>query len=105
MCLAFPGKVVEVKGDIAKIDFGGATTRSDIDISHVQAQEGDYVLVHAGYAIQILDLEEALNMLRYWQENVTWKCERCDIVDECSMGTIVKKINSKSKGIWRFEKV
>jgi hydrogenase expression/formation protein HypC len=46
MCLAFPGKVVEVKGDFAKIDFGGGTTRSDINISHTDAVKDDYVLFH-----------------------------------------------------------
>lgn len=101
MCLAFPGRVAEVRGDFAKIDFGGGTTKDQINISHVEAKDGDYVLIHAGYAIQVLDLEEAENMLKYWQNNVSWKCERCDIVDECSMGEIVKDVNFKTKASFR----
>ncbi len=101
MCLAFPGRVIEVKDDFAKIDFGGGTTKDNINISHVEANVGDYVLIHAGYAIQVLDLEEAENMLRYWQNNVSWKCERCEVMDECSMGTIVKDVNFKTNASFR----
>jgi len=102
MCLAFPGKVVEVVGDFAKIDFGGGTTRSDINISHTDAVKDDYVLVHAGYAIQVLDLVEATNVLAYWQDHTQWKCERCDISEECPTGMLVKEIvnlsHKQSKG-------
>ena len=40
----------------------------DVDVTLVEAKVGDYVLVHAGYAIQILDKEEALETLRLWEE-------------------------------------
>lgn len=97
MCLAFPGKVVDIKGDFAKIDFGGGTTRSDINISHTDAVKDDYVLVHAGYAIQVLNLAEATNMLAYWYDNTKWKCERCDLFEECPTGTLVKEIVNLSR--------
>jgi len=66
MCLAIPAKVIEVKGCRAKVDFGG-TTR-EIDVSLVNVRPGQYVLVHAGFAIQVLDEREALETLRLWEE-------------------------------------
>lgn len=68
MCLAYPGKVVELNGDFARVDFGAGTIRDGVNISLVQAKMGDYVLVHAGYAIQIVDETEARETLRYWKE-------------------------------------
>ena len=67
MCLAIPAKVIEVNGDIAKVDFGEGVLR-EVNVSLVEAKVGDYVLVHAGYAIQVLSREEALETLRLWKE-------------------------------------
>ena len=53
MCLAVPGKVIEIQGDKAKIDYGGVIR--DANISLVPAKVGDYVVVHAGFAIEIMD--------------------------------------------------
>jgi hydrogenase expression/formation protein HypC len=68
MCLAYPGKVIELDGDFARVDFGEGTIREGVNVSLVEAKMGDYVLVHAGYAIQILDEAEARETLKYWQE-------------------------------------
>jgi len=68
MCLAYPGKVVELNGDFARVDFGAGTIREDVNTSLVQAKMGDYVLVHAGYAIQVVDETAARETLRYWKE-------------------------------------
>jgi len=68
MCLAVPAKVIEVSGNLAKVDFGSGVLR-EVDITLVEKPEkGDYVLVHAGYAIQLLDEEEAEETLRLWRE-------------------------------------
>ncbi|MEM2668746.1 MAG: HypC/HybG/HupF family hydrogenase formation chaperone [Candidatus Bathyarchaeia archaeon] len=66
MCLAVPARVIEVKGDLAKVDFGGVVR--EVNISLVDAKIGDYVLVHAGYAIQVIDEEEAEETLELWRE-------------------------------------
>ena len=66
MCLAVPAKVLEVRGHKAKVDFGGAVR--EIDISLVDVRPGQYVLVHAGFAIQVLDEREAEEILRAWAE-------------------------------------
>jgi hydrogenase expression/formation protein HypC len=68
MCLAYPGKVVELNGDFARVDFGDGTIKEGVNVSLVQANLGDYVLVHAGYAIQVVDEAEARLTLKYWQE-------------------------------------
>lgn len=67
MCLAVPAKVIEISGDLAKVDFGGGVIR-EVNISLVDAKVGDYVLVHAGYAIHVINEEEAEETLRLWRE-------------------------------------
>ena len=67
MCLAIPAKVLEVNGDTAKVDFGAGTIR-DVNISLVEPKIGEYVIVHAGYAIEILDQKAAEETLELWNE-------------------------------------
>jgi hydrogenase expression/formation protein HypC len=67
MCLAIPAKVVSVKEDKARVDFGEGVLR-EVNVTLVDAKVGEYVLVHAGYAIQVLSEEEALETLRLWTE-------------------------------------
>jgi len=67
MCLAVPGIVLEIEGTLAKVDFGHGTVR-EVDISLVDVTVGQYVLVHTGYAIQIMDEEEARASLDLWKE-------------------------------------
>jgi len=67
MCLAIPAKVLEIQGDVAKVDFGQGVAR-EVNVMLVEARVGEYVLVHAGYAIQTLDQEAAEESLRMWRE-------------------------------------
>ncbi len=67
MCLAIPAKVVNIEGDVAEVDFGEGVSR-EVNITLVETQIGDYVLVHAGYAIQVIDRKEAEETLRLWNE-------------------------------------
>jgi hydrogenase expression/formation protein HypC len=67
MCLAIPGKVVSVEKDKAKVDFGEGVLR-EVNVTLVNAKVGEYVLVHAGYAIQVLDEKEALETLSLWNQ-------------------------------------
>jgi hydrogenase expression/formation protein HypC len=79
MCLAIPAKVVSVQGNVAKVDFGGIIR--EVDVSLVEVKTDDYVLVHAGYAIQVLSKEEAEETLRLWSEilEAGEKLERKDL--------------------------
>lgn len=66
MCLAVPGKVLEIHGDRAKIDYGGVVR--DANISLVDVKVGDYVVVHAGFAIETMEEKEAKKVLELWDE-------------------------------------
>ena len=66
MCLAVPAKVLELNGDIAKVDFGDVAR--EVNVSLVNAKVGEYVIVHAGFAIQKLDKAEAEASLETWKE-------------------------------------
>ncbi|HVO37274.1 MAG TPA: HypC/HybG/HupF family hydrogenase formation chaperone [Candidatus Acidoferrum sp.] len=67
MCLAIPAKVISRKDGKARVDFGEGVLR-EVNIELVDAKVGDYVLVHAGYAIQVLDEKEAQETLQLWSE-------------------------------------
>jgi hydrogenase expression/formation protein HypC len=67
MCLAIPAKVVSVRQEKARVDFGEGVLR-EVNVTLVKAKVGDYVLVHAGYAIQVLDEKEAQETIRLWNE-------------------------------------
>lgn len=67
MCLAIPAKVIEVRGNTAKVDFGEGVLR-DVNVMLVNPRLGEYVLVHAGYAIQVIDRKAAEETLRLWEE-------------------------------------
>ena len=66
MCLAIPGKVIKIEGEHAIIDYGG--NRRKANISLVDVKVGDYVIVHAGFAIQKLNEKEAVETLKMWEE-------------------------------------
>ncbi len=61
MCLAYPGKIESIKGDRAVIDFSGI--KKEVNVSFVKIKKGDYVIVHAGFAIQKMTNEEALDAI------------------------------------------
>jgi len=67
MCLAIPARVTIVEGDKAKVDFGEGVLR-EVNVSLVEPKVGDYVLVHAGYAIEKMDEKDALETLALWNE-------------------------------------
>lgn len=67
MCLAVPGRIVKLAGTTAKVDFGGVTTEAEL-VLVPEAREGDYVLVHAGFAIQVLDEAAAQETLKLYAE-------------------------------------
>lgn len=66
MCIAVPGRVVSITGDRAKVDFSGNMV--DADIRLVDAKPGDYVLVHAGCAIEVMKRDEAEDLMALLEE-------------------------------------
>ena len=72
MCLAIPGRIVEVNEDrlmrMGRVDFGGVTR--EVCLAYVpEAQIGDYVIVHVGFAISQLDEDEAQETIRLLVES------------------------------------
>ena len=63
MCLAIPALIKEKDGTRAKADVGGAIREISLEIIDRPAEVGDYVLVHAGFAIHKLEEKEALETL------------------------------------------
>ncbi len=59
MCWSVPGKIMEVDGNVAVVEVSGARRKVALDLIDDPAP-GEYVLVHAGYAIQKVDEEKAL---------------------------------------------
>ncbi len=62
MCLAIPSLIIEKNGSEAKVDIGGITRTISLWLTP-EAKQGDYVLVHAGYAINLINRDEALETL------------------------------------------
>lgn len=60
MCVAVPGKVAAVDDKYADVEFGGSIVKARRGL--VEVKPGDYVLVHAGYIIQTLAMDEAEEM-------------------------------------------
>jgi hydrogenase expression/formation protein HypC len=54
MCLAVPARIVERRGDAAVVDLGGVRRGASLVLTP-EAREGDWILLHAGYAIQTVD--------------------------------------------------
>jgi len=72
MCLAVPGRILSVSGDnplirVGRVDFGGVV--KEINLAYTPgAQPGDYVLVHVGFALTVVDETEAQRTLAYLRE-------------------------------------
>lgn len=66
MCVAYPGKVLSIENNHARVDFTGSVV--PVNISMVSVQPGDYVLVHAGMAIQKVETEEAKEWIELFRD-------------------------------------
>ena len=79
MCLAIPGKIVEIVDEgnqIAKVDVGGVKRNVNIGmLESDEAQVGDYVLVHVGFAMTKIDAREAEETLRLLREMGSYETE------------------------------
>ncbi len=60
MCIAMPGKIVELDGMKAKVDFKGTVV--NVNVGLIDAKVGDYALVHAGCAIEIMSKDKAVEL-------------------------------------------
>lgn len=67
MCLAVPAQVKSINGNEAEVDMAGTSYRASIQLTP-EVKIGDYVLLHTGYAIQIVDEKEAQETLKMFKE-------------------------------------
>ena len=67
MCLAIPALIKEIKGQQAVADIEGVTRDISLQLTP-EAKVGDYVLLHTGYAISIIDADEAAETLKLLKE-------------------------------------
>jgi hydrogenase expression/formation protein HypC len=87
MCLAVPGKLLSIEGDepllrMGTVDFGGI--RKDISLAYVpDVRVGEYVIVHVGFAIEVLDEESAQRTLELFR----------------TLGTLEETLGAESAGI------
>lgn len=74
MCLGVPGKIISIQElagfRVAEVEIAGAKRQVSLDMLP-EAKEGDYVLVHAGYAMQVIDEQAAQETLQYL-EQIEW---------------------------------
>jgi hydrogenase expression/formation protein HypC len=67
MCLSIPARIVSIDGSMAEVTTGGAIFKAGLHIIE-NAKPGDYILLHAGFAIQIISEKEADETLRILEE-------------------------------------
>jgi len=70
MCLAVPAKVVSINNTLAEVDVDGVSRRISVSLTP-EVSVGDYVLLHAGYSIKVIDqaeAEESLSLLKQLNE-------------------------------------
>ncbi|MBC7223751.1 MAG: HypC/HybG/HupF family hydrogenase formation chaperone [Anaerolineae bacterium] len=67
MCLAIPTQIQSIDGLMAEVEMGGVRRRVSLALTP-EARVGDYVIVHTGFAISVLDEEEAQESLRLFAE-------------------------------------
>jgi hydrogenase expression/formation protein HypC len=70
MCLGIPGRVDRIDGVMATVEFGGAGRQVSLELVPDEVEVGDYVLVHAGFALERIDEEEARETLKMLNEAI-----------------------------------
>lgn len=67
MCLAVPARIIELEGDEALAEMSGVRIKVSLVLTP-EARLGDYVLIHAGFAINVLNTQEAVETLELFEQ-------------------------------------
>lgn len=70
MCLAVPMEIVAIEEGVAQVEIGGVKRQVRLDIIDEQPAVGDFVIVHAGFALRRLDRADALETIKLFQESL-----------------------------------
>ncbi len=84
MCLAVPVRIIEIKGQVGRVELGGVLRDISLALTP-EAQLGDFVLVHTGFAISVLDEDEAQETLKLFAElEESWDQAEADASDDAN---------------------
>ena len=67
MCVAIPAKIKSIEGHMAEVDVGGISRTVSLELTP-EARKDEYVLVHAGFAIHVIDEQEAKETMKLFEE-------------------------------------
>jgi hydrogenase expression/formation protein HypC len=67
MCVAIPARIKSIRESMARVEIGGVERSASLLLTP-EAKPGDYVLIHAGFAIHVIDEQEAMETLKLFQE-------------------------------------
>ena len=68
MCLAIPGEILQIDDGVATVRIGESLRKASLMLLPEEPRPGDYVIVHAGFALNVIDPEEAMESLRLIRE-------------------------------------
>lgn len=86
MCVAVPGKIIEINGDFAKVDIMRNIT--EVNIKLISPKIGDYVLIHAGCVLEVLKKDKAEELI--WLFN--------ELEEQANIGEDINENSSAGKG-------
>lgn len=90
MCLGVPGKVVEVDGLVATVDFWGVRRQIRLELCDEPVAPGDYVLNHVGYAIRRIPEEEIEDTVALYESLI----EEARLEDDLMAADVLGEINA-----------
>lgn len=67
MCVAIPVRIKSIEGTMAQVEIGGVERQVSVQLTP-EAKPEDYILVHAGFAIHVIDEQEAMETLKLFEE-------------------------------------
>ena len=68
MCLAIPGEIEKIDDGVATVRIAGSIRKASLLLLAEEPKPGDYVIVHAGFALHVVDPDEAMESLRLIRE-------------------------------------
>ena len=82
MCLAVPMKILRINDNQAQVEIGGTRRLVRLDVADRPPMVGDYVIVHAGYVIHVIDEQRAKETLGYLEEMLSKDAETSERISE-----------------------
>jgi hydrogenase expression/formation protein HypC len=70
MCLAIPMEITAIEGNVAHVEVGGVKNQVRLDIIDEEPSVGDFVIIHAGFALRRLDRQEGLETLKLFEQEL-----------------------------------